>query len=185
MEKVCHGYKIKTNKCCYTKQGKTKSGETSKNTCGASILENKEITVQPLATEATGKAKKYERTGPQEFVPFFYEEVTIPNVIAACIKHFRKRSKGMSCDVLASERGPSCSKISQLLNLKLIHVRFVMPDDDLMLCNEDSGTASSINSGVTSSPVRFGASVSDVCQCDLSQFIPCDIRRVPSVQNVN
>ena len=33
-----------------TKQGKTKSGETSKNTCGASILENKDITVQPLPT---------------------------------------------------------------------------------------------------------------------------------------
>ena len=97
-----------------TKQNKTqmKCGEASKNTCGSSILENKEITVQPLATDATGKAKKYERTGPQEFVPFFFEEVTIPNIIAACNKHFKKQAKGMSCDVLASERGPSCTKIS-------------------------------------------------------------------------
>jgi hypothetical protein len=54
-----------------TKQNKTKCGEASKNTCGSSILENKEITVQPLATDATGKAKKYERTGPQELFIFF------------------------------------------------------------------------------------------------------------------
>ena len=67
-----------------TKQKNTKSGQTSKNAgnaVGSSILENKEITVQPLATGATGKAKKYERTGPQEFVPFVFDEVTIPNMV--------------------------------------------------------------------------------------------------------
>ena len=66
----------------------TKSGQTSKNAGnagGSSILENKEITVQPLATEATGKAKNYERTGPQEFVPFVFDEVTIPNIITLAI----------------------------------------------------------------------------------------------------
>ena len=35
----------------------------------------------------------------------------------------------MSCDVLANERGPSCTKITQLPNLKLIHIRFVMNND--------------------------------------------------------
>ena len=71
-------------------------------------------------------AKKYERTGPQEFVEFPYEEVNIPNIVKVCNKHFEKRLTGMSIDVLASERGPSCSKISQLPNLKLVHVHFVM-----------------------------------------------------------
>ena len=32
---------------------------------------------------------------------------------------------GMFCDVLASDRGPSCANMSHLPNLKLIHIRFV------------------------------------------------------------
>ena len=31
------------------------------------VINKKEITVQPLATEASGKAQKYDRTGAQEF----------------------------------------------------------------------------------------------------------------------
>ena len=75
-----------------TKQNRTKSGE-GKSSAGSSILENKEITVQPLATEATGKLKKYERTGAQEFVPFLFQEVTIENIILPCNKHFKNRLK--------------------------------------------------------------------------------------------
>ena len=104
-------------------------------------MDNREITVQPLATEATGKLKKYERTGPQEFVPFLFGEVTIENIILSCNKHFKDRLKGMSCDVLASERGPSCTKIAQLPNLKLIHVRFVMKNDG----NSSSGVSSTVS----------------------------------------
>lgn len=66
-----------------TKQKKTKSGE-GKPSAGSKYFGNKEITVQPLATEATGKLKKYERTGPQEFLPFLFEEVTIENTILSC-----------------------------------------------------------------------------------------------------
>lgn len=39
------------------------------------IINKKEIAVQPLATEATAKAQKYEQSGAQEFVDFPYEEV--------------------------------------------------------------------------------------------------------------
>ena len=120
-----------------TKQNQTKSGE-GKSSAGSSILENKEITVQPLTT---GKLKKYERTGPQEFVPFLFQEVTIENIILSCNKHFKNRLKGMSCDVLVSERGPSCTKITQLPNLKLIHVRFVMNNDG----NSSSGISSTFS----------------------------------------
>ena len=35
---------------------------------------------------------------------------------------------GMTCDILASDRGPSCTKMSHLPNLKLIHVRFIKDD---------------------------------------------------------
>lgn len=95
------------------------------------IIHKKEITVQPLATEATGKAQKYDRTGAQEFVNFPHEEVTIPNIIDACNKHFKSQNqlkKGMTCDVLAGERGPSCTRLEQLPNMKLIHIRFIRKD---------------------------------------------------------
>ena len=112
--------------------------------------------MQPLATEATGKAKKYERTGPQEFVPFVFDEVTIPNIIAACNNHFKKRPKGMSCDVLATDRGSSCTKISQLPNLKLIHDGFVVAENEL----DSSITSNTRGYQFTSSPVRCEASTS-------------------------
>ena len=64
---------------------------------------------------------KYSREGPRDFVPFEYEEVTIDNVKKACQKHFKERR---NCDVLASEQGPSCSRIDQLPSFKIIHIRF-------------------------------------------------------------
>ena len=94
---------------------------------GSNILKSKELIVQPLESEPSGKAKKYERTGPQEFVPFEeYDEVTIDNIKNACNRHFSgKVPFGMSSDILASDRGPSCTKMSHLPNLKLIHIRFL------------------------------------------------------------
>eukprot|EP00794_Sanderia_malayensis_P021333 gene21333-23408_t len=91
-----------------------------------SITASREIIVQPLATEATGKATKNERTGPQVFVTYLYDEVTISNVIKSRNEHFKDSlKKDMTCDVLAGERGPSCNRIDQLPGFKPIHVRFV------------------------------------------------------------
>ena len=123
--KYANSMKVKRAKKGFTAKGKDK-GADANITGAASILEREEIVVQPLATEATGKAKKFERTGPQEFVSFLFEELTIDNVVAACNQRFKERLKGMTCEILASERGPSCSKLCQLPNLKLIHIRFVM-----------------------------------------------------------
>ena len=64
---------------------------------------------------------KYSREGPRDFVPFEYEDVTIDNIKKACQKHFKEHR---NCDVLASEQGPSCSRIDQLPSLKTIHIRF-------------------------------------------------------------
>ena len=52
-----------------------------------------------LGNRGKWKAKKYERTGPHEFVEFPYQEVTIPNIVKACNKHFEKRLRGTSIDV--------------------------------------------------------------------------------------
>ena len=89
------------------------------------ILKTKEMIVQPLEGEPSGKAKKYERTGPHEFVPFNFDEVTIDNINEACNQHFADRMlTGMDCDVLATDRRPSCCRTDQLPSLKLINVRF-------------------------------------------------------------
>ena len=64
---------------------------------------------------------KYSRKGPRDFVPFEYEEVTKDNIKKTCQKHFKEHR---NCDVLASEQGPSCSRIDQLPSLKIIHICF-------------------------------------------------------------
>eukprot|EP00794_Sanderia_malayensis_P008353 gene8353-9256_t len=53
------------------------------------ITASREIIVQPLATEATGKTTKNERTGPQVFVTYLYDEVTISNVSKSRNEHFK------------------------------------------------------------------------------------------------
>ena len=47
---------------------------------------------------------------------------------AACKDHFEICSS-MECDILAGERGPSYTDISQMKNLNLLHVRFIEPRD--------------------------------------------------------
>ena len=121
-----------------TKQNRTKSGE-GKSSAGLSILENKGITVQPLATEATGKLKKNMKAPAHKNLSILVQGSHNRNL--SCNKHFKNRLKGMSCDVLASERGPSCTKITQLPNLKLIHIRFVMNNDG----NSSSGISSTFS----------------------------------------
>ena len=40
-----------------------------------------ELTAQRLASEVSGKAQKYARIGPREFVPFTEDELIIENVV--------------------------------------------------------------------------------------------------------
>ena len=55
-----------------------------------------------------------------------YEELTLENVREACQKHFAKRvEKGMVCDVLAGDQGPSCLRLEHLPDQKLFYVDFV------------------------------------------------------------
>ena len=44
-----------------------------------------ELIVQRMSSDVSGKAQKYSRIGPREFVPFdMYEELTLQNIIDAC-----------------------------------------------------------------------------------------------------
>ena len=86
------------------------------------------IRIQRLSSTVSGKAQKYSRIGPCEFVAYPYTTLTIDKIKDAYLLHFRdKYEVGVTtrCDILASERGPSCSDIKQLPDLKLIHIRFL------------------------------------------------------------
>ena len=83
-------------------------------------------TVQRLSSDVFGKAQKFSRIGPREFVSYPHGNLTINNIKKACEAHFLSQLKmNVECDVLAGEQGPSCSTLDQIPNLKLIHIRFV------------------------------------------------------------
>ena len=106
---------------------------TAKKKAGQIVQE--EIIVQRMSSTVSGKAQKYSRIGPREFVPFekYDGELTLRNIMDACKTHFAKRVEdGMVCDVLAGEQGPSCRKVEHIPDLKVIHVRFVKSCDLVM-----------------------------------------------------
>ena len=87
------------------------------------------MVVQRLSADVSGKAQKYSRIGPREFVPFDDEvdELTMVNIKTACEKHFRGRiGSSYVCDILAGEQGPSCKNIEQIPDMKIIYVRFIL-----------------------------------------------------------
>jgi hypothetical protein len=68
-----------------------------------------------MSSELTGKQQKYTRISPQEFVAFEHDELTFENIVESCQKYFSKHiEKGMVCDILAGERGPSCKNMNQI-----------------------------------------------------------------------
>ena len=101
------------------------------NNGNSSILKTGAVTVQRLSSDVQGKAQKYARMGPREFVPFPYETVTIKNLKEACYRHFKSRiDENMVCDILAGDQDPSCSLLEQIPNFNVIHVRFVVATND-------------------------------------------------------
>ena len=67
---------------------------------------------------------KYSRERPRDFVTFKYKEVRIDKFKKAYQNNFKEN---INCDVLASEQGPSCSRIDQHPSLKIIQISF--PND--------------------------------------------------------
>ena len=86
------------------------------------ILQRKELVVQRLSAEVSGKAQKYTRVGPCEFVSYQDHdgEITIEGIKDACEEHFALED--MSCDIFASDLGPSCMSLEHIPDLKVIHV---------------------------------------------------------------
>ncbi|XP_015762726.1 PREDICTED: myosin heavy chain kinase B-like [Acropora digitifera] len=104
-------YKEKITK---KRTGKKKDKAGPSGLCGS-------ITVQRLSANVEGKCQKYSRIGALTLVPL-EEEVTLPNIKAACKSHFKTN---LECDVLTGERGPSYTDASQIQNWKVIHIRFI------------------------------------------------------------
>ena len=127
------------------RENKTASKEKSRRKAHGT-----ELTVQRVAAEVSGKAQKYSRMGPREFVPFDNgEELTIDKIKHACEEYFGPRiGKNLVCDVLAGEQGPSCKTVDQIPSLKVIHVRFI---NRFSLCIvEEDEAAQSYNSSTSS-----------------------------------
>ncbi|XP_028413094.1 alpha-protein kinase vwkA-like [Dendronephthya gigantea] len=103
----------------------------NKTTKDTKRLKKSELIVQRLSAEVSGKAQKFSRIGPREFVPFDPEEdMSLDNIKLACEKHFNI-SGDLRCDVLAGEQGPSCKTMDQVPNVsKLVHVRFIKCDEE-------------------------------------------------------
>ena len=78
-----------------------------------------DILVQRMSTMPSGRMKKYEPMDTRDFVPFAcnYEELSFKNKKAAC-ENFYSAPAG-SCDILASDRGPSCTTMEQVNGKKV------------------------------------------------------------------
>ena len=74
-----------------------------------------ELVVQRLAAEPDPK-QTYKPVQPREFVRFEFEELTLGNLKKACASHFNLPAS--TCDVLVSNKGPSCTNISQITHRK-------------------------------------------------------------------
>eukprot|EP00794_Sanderia_malayensis_P010311 gene10311-11378_t len=92
----------------------------------AAALKSGELTVQGLSTFVFGKAQKYSQVGHREFVPHQKEDITFESIKQSCKTHFApKMDPDQVIDILASEQGPSSQSLTQIRDLKLIHIRFV------------------------------------------------------------
>ena len=70
-----------------------------------------------LKGPASGRLKKFEPLDTRDFVPFGeYDDLTIENIKEACEKYYQAPEG--SCDILASDRGPSCTKLEQIKGKK-------------------------------------------------------------------
>jgi hypothetical protein len=74
-----------------------------------------ELIVQRLAAEPDHK-QTYKAVQPREFVAYECEDLTLTSLKKACAAHFHLPAS--SCDVLVTNKGPSCTNINQIPHRK-------------------------------------------------------------------
>ena len=133
---------------------------------GGSSKVPSDILVQRMASVASGRLKKYEPLAPRDLVPFEdYEELSIDNIKDACERFYVAPPN--TCDILASDRGPLCTKCEQIKGKKVFCIRFLPPESK----NERNDSASlkdvpkraKLWAGTKSSPVKFHQSSHTTC----------------------
>lgn len=95
-----------------TKRTKVDAGTRGKNKKGNAPHE---IIVQRLTAEPDNK-QTYRPVQPREFVSYEFEDLSLTNLKMACAAHFGLPTA--SCDVLVTNKGPSCSNIAQIPHRK-------------------------------------------------------------------
>ena len=82
------------------------------------------IVVQRVNSQPTGKLKKFELLDSRDFVDFtHYDSLTLKNIKHACESFYG--APIVSCDVLYSDRGPSCTLDEYVTGRKFYPVRFM------------------------------------------------------------
>ena len=90
-----------------------------------------DILVQRMSSTASGRLKKFEPLDTRDFVPFGeYDDLTIENIKEACEKYYQAPEG--SCDILASDRGPSCTKLEQIKGKKVYFICFLQPKSGIV-----------------------------------------------------
>ncbi len=133
-----------------------------------------------LSTEVSGKAQKYARVGPREFVKIVAcnnddeedDEEEIDLIKKSCLKHFASRiGPGFECDILEGEQGPSCFNVKQIPDSKLVYIRFIRPSfqdqfaTSFCLPNASRNIAESLPPFGESKPKKYVVSSSSVPSC--------------------
>ena len=84
------------------------------------------LNVQKMSPIAAEKTQKFAPEKTRDFVDFKeYQSLTLKNVKEACEK-FYNEPRG-SCDVLYSDKGPSCTEDEQIQGKQFFQVRFIDP----------------------------------------------------------
>ena len=147
------------------------------------------FTVQCLSADVQGKCQKYSRIGPLAKVPFHGQKFSMANIKNVCTMHF-KVPKYMECDILARERGPSYTDVSQIKEWKVLYVRFIerhcdeivnvdneCESSEPVLPSTDFGSAMSMQAVASRKPKvlvksRMPASVPLSAMINLGKLIP-------------
>ena len=84
-----------------------------------------------MSSAASARLKMFEPLDTQDFVPFGeYDDLTIENIKEACEKYYQAPEG--SCDILASDRGPSCTNLEQIKGKKVYFIRFLQPKSGIV-----------------------------------------------------
>ena len=87
------------------------------------------LNIQRMVPDAAEKTQRYAPEKTRDFVDFKeFGTLTLANVKLACEKFYNEPAG--SCDVLFSDKGPSCSEDEQIQGKKFLLIRFIEPAQD-------------------------------------------------------